>query len=87
MKFILENTFGLICAMLTIPLVFFVIFNLGGMLFGFEKQSDGCKSYMNKTQSNISYYFMPITPYACQKNGGLLQPAISNFIEWLGETH
>ena len=66
---------------------FFVVFNGVGIFTGFEYDSSACYEVRNHTQSNFSYYFFPISTYACKPNGGLLEPGLANFINWLGETH
>lgn len=74
-------------AMAMLVLIFFLFFNGLGLLFGFEKNSDGCVHYQEKKQTNLEYYAFPITRYACKENGGLLQPATGHFVDWLGKKH
>lgn len=70
-------------------LFFFVIINGLSLLTGMEDNPrvGFCYEYKHQELSNFEYYFVPTIPYACKPNGGLLQPALSNLFNWLGETH
>ena len=61
--------------------------NLGGLFFGFENPSPVCNALEAHKQTNFEYYAFPIAKYACKKNAGLLQPAVSNAIVWFGKIH
>jgi hypothetical protein len=89
MKKIIESLVGIAVAALFIPGFFFVLFNGVGLLTGFEDYPGYgiCYDHKHHEMSNIEYYFFPITSHACKPNAGLLQPALSDAINWLGDTH
>lgn len=70
-----------------VVILFFALFNGIGLLLGFETRSEMCVNYKNNEQSNVEYYVFPVTPYACSPKGGLLQPGVKNFFQWLESPH
>lgn len=90
LKTLAFNAFCVLFSCIAVPVGFatilFVIFNAAGLLFGFEYISPSCNALRNKTQTNLEYYFFPVATYACKKGAGLLQPAVSNAVEWLETT-
>lgn len=78
---------GLLIGGALVIVICFGIFNLFGLLFGFEYRAEVCRDFRLHSQANWAYYGFPIAPYACKKDAGLLQPATSNFFTWLGEEH
>lgn len=82
LKFIVGPTVVIICVFIGVLAINFVTVNTFGLLLGFEKVSGVCYNIKKNEQTNLEYYFLPISVYACKENAGLLQPAASNLFKW-----
>lgn len=83
MKKVLLAPIGLFAGIIVIVLFFATIANGFGLLLGFEYDSPMCQDYRNHNMTRLAFYGTPVVSYACRKNGGLLQPAVSDFFEWI----
>jgi hypothetical protein len=84
---LLQGFFNILMFPVALVLFFFLIVNLTGLLLGYENPSPFCNALDSKNQTNLEYYFTPVGPYACKENAGLLQPAVKDLFNWLGDTH
>lgn len=63
----------------------FIVFNVGGLLFGFEDSSGTCSDLRNGRLTRLQLVGFPVAPYACKPDGGLLQPATKDTLRWFNE--